>query len=140
MKLKCVVINNTTFSNSEEDCHRTHDHEADCRIKTDQDYSQTLCNTSDYASHPDGALVNIVTGHIAHLVKIQIMLSTLTVETPSSMICQWRKRDVSWFTGTISTPPIPCQLFVTLWQERSYCAQQPRVVFVSIISARMVQR
>ena len=41
---------------------------------TDQGDRQRLCDTLDvcidplnYASHPDGALMNIVTGHIAHL-------------------------------------------------------------------------
>ena len=47
--------------------------EAEGRIKTDQADRQSLRDTLDvcidpleYASHPDGALMNIVTGQIAH--------------------------------------------------------------------------
>ena len=63
-----------SLSNTEQVSHHTrHREEADDRIKTDQADHQRLRDTFDvcidplgYASHPDGALKNIVTGQIAH--------------------------------------------------------------------------
>ena len=63
-----------SLSNTEQDSQNTrHKEEVERRIKTDQADRQSLCDTLDvcidpleYASHPDGALVNIVTGQIAH--------------------------------------------------------------------------
>ena len=63
-----------TLSNTEQDCqHTRHKEEAEGRIKTDQADRPGLRDTLDvcidpleYASHPDGALMNIVTGQIAH--------------------------------------------------------------------------
>lgn len=53
--------------------HTHHKEEAEGRMKTDQSDRQSLRNTLDvcinpldHASHPDGALMNIVTGQIAH--------------------------------------------------------------------------
>ena len=61
-------------SNTEQDSqHTRHKEEDEGRIKTDQADRQSLCDILDvcidpleYASHPDGALMNIVTGQIAH--------------------------------------------------------------------------
>ena len=63
-----------SLSNTEQDSqHTRHKEEAEGRIKTDQADHQSLRDTLDvcidpleYASHPDGALMNIVTGQIAH--------------------------------------------------------------------------
>ena len=63
-----------SLSNTEHDSqHTRHREEAEGRIKTDQADHQSLRDTLDvyidpleYASHPDGALMNIVTGQIAH--------------------------------------------------------------------------
>ena len=62
------------LSNTEQDSqHTRHKEEAEGRIKTDQPDRQSLRDTLDvcvdpleYASHPHGALMNIVTGQIAH--------------------------------------------------------------------------
>ena len=63
-----------SLSNTEQDSqHTRHKEEAERRTKTDQADRQSLCDTLDvcidplkYASHPYGALMNIVTGQIAH--------------------------------------------------------------------------
>ena len=63
-----------SLSNTEQDSqHIRHKEEADGRINTDQADCQSLRDTLDvcidpleYASHPDGALMDIVTGQIAH--------------------------------------------------------------------------
>ena len=63
-----------SFSNTEQDSHHSRNkEEADGRIKTDQADRQSMRNTLDvcidpleYASQPDGALMNIVTGQSAH--------------------------------------------------------------------------
>ena len=63
-----------SLSNTEQDIqHTRHKEEAEGRIKTDQADRQSLRDTLDvcidpleYASQPDGALMNIVTGQIAH--------------------------------------------------------------------------
>ena len=63
-----------SLSNTEQDIqHTRHKEEAEGRIKTDQADRQSLRDTLDvcidpleYASQPDGALVNIVTGQSAH--------------------------------------------------------------------------
>ena len=63
-----------SLSNTEQDSqHTRHKEDAEGRIKTDQADHQSLRDTLDvcidpleYASHPDGALMNIVTGQIAH--------------------------------------------------------------------------
>ena len=63
-----------SLSNTEQDSHHTrHKEEAEGRIKTGQADRQSLRDTLvvcidplEYASHPDGALMNIVTGQIAH--------------------------------------------------------------------------
>ena len=63
-----------SLSNTEQEIqHTRHKEEAEGRIKTDQADHQILRDTLDvcigpldYASHPDGALMNIVTGQIAH--------------------------------------------------------------------------
>ena len=62
------------MSNIEQDSqHTRHKEEAEGRIMTDQADRQSLRDTLDvcinlleYATHPDGALMNIVTGQIAH--------------------------------------------------------------------------
>ena len=62
------------LSNTEQDSqHIRHKEESEGRIKTDQADRQSLRDTLDvctdlyeYASRPDGALMNIVTGQIAH--------------------------------------------------------------------------
>ena len=62
------------YRNTEQDIHHIlHKEEAEGRIKTDQADRQSLHDTLDvcidpldYASQPDGALMNIVTGQIAH--------------------------------------------------------------------------
>ena len=62
------------MSNTEPDSqHTRHNEEAEGRIKTDQADRQSLRDTLDvcidplvYVSHPDGALMNIVTGQVAH--------------------------------------------------------------------------
>ena len=62
------------MSNAEQDSQHTRQkEEAEDRIKTDQADHQSLRDTLDvcidlleYASHPDGALINIVTRQIAH--------------------------------------------------------------------------
>ena len=62
------------FSNPEQDIqHTRHKEEAESRIKTDQANRQSLRDTLgvcidplEYASQPDGALMNIVTGQNAH--------------------------------------------------------------------------
>lgn len=61
------------MSNTEQDTHHIrHKEEAECRIKADQTDRQSLDNTLDVCintsdvSHPYGALMNIVTGQIAH--------------------------------------------------------------------------
>ena len=62
------------MSNTEQDSqHTRHKEEAEGRIKTDQADRQSLRDTLDvcidlleYASHPDGPLMNIVTRQIAH--------------------------------------------------------------------------
>ena len=63
-----------SLSNTEQDSqHTRHKEEADSRNKADQADLQSLRDTLgvcidplEYASHPDGALMNIVTGQIAH--------------------------------------------------------------------------
>ena len=63
-----------SLSNTEQDIkHTRHKEEAEGRIKTDQADRQSLRDTLDvcidpleYASQPDGALMNIVTGQSAH--------------------------------------------------------------------------
>ena len=71
----CDVSRSVRFlSNTEQDSqHTCHKEEAEGRIKTDQADRQSLRDTLDvctdlleYASHPDGALMNIVTWQIAH--------------------------------------------------------------------------
>ena len=64
-----------SLSNTEQDIdHSRHNEGAEGRIKTDQADHQSLRDTLDvcidaldYASHPDGALMNITTAKIAHL-------------------------------------------------------------------------
>ena len=63
------------MSNTEQDSdHSRHKEGAEGRIKTDQADRQSLRDSRvvciallDYASHPDGALMNIVTGKISHI-------------------------------------------------------------------------
>ena len=68
-----------SLSNTEQDSQHTRNKDriktdqVEGRIKTDQADRQSLRDTLDvcidpldYASHPDGALMNIVTGQIAH--------------------------------------------------------------------------
>ena len=63
-----------SLSNTVQDSHHTHHkEEAEGRIKTDQADHQSLRDTLDvcvdpleYDSHPDGALMKIVTGQISH--------------------------------------------------------------------------
>ena len=74
-----------SLSNTEQVSHHTrHREEAEGRIKTAQADHQSLRDTIvvcvdplDCASHPDGALMNIVTGQIAPLMSVQIMPSAL---------------------------------------------------------------
>ena len=62
------------LNNTEHDSHHSrHTEDAEGRIKTDQSDHQNLRDTIDvcieplgYGSHSDGALMNIVTGQIAH--------------------------------------------------------------------------
>ena len=74
------------LSNTEQDSqHTRHKEEADGRMKTDQVDRQSLRDTLDvcidlleYASHPDGALMDIVTrGKWRTLVPMQIMPSAI---------------------------------------------------------------
>ena len=63
-----------SLSSTEQDSqHTRHKEEAEGRIKTDHVDRQSLCDildvcidTLEYASHPDGAPMNIVTGQLAH--------------------------------------------------------------------------
>ena len=69
-----AVVKLPSLSNTEQDIqHTRHKEEAEGRIKTDQADRQSLRDTLDvcidpleYASQPDGALMNIVTGQSAH--------------------------------------------------------------------------
>ena len=66
--------------------HTRHKEEAEGRIKTDQADRLSMRDTLDvcndllkYASHPDGALMNIVLGKLRTLMSMQIMPSALDI-------------------------------------------------------------
>ena len=93
------------LSNTEQDSqHTRHKKEAEGRIKTDQADRQSLRDTLDvcndlleYASHPDGALMNIGLRKLRTLMSMQIMPSALDIR-------QWKTSRVDGRIRFIALP------------------------------------